>query len=398
MKALETLFDWAFLGVRAALGVVDLVRRFFALALVRITLRVVGLGSLHAALFLCVVWGCLHRVGAGEVGVRERLFGAGGLEQRDHGPGLRASLRWLEAWHHLDRRTHVIAFGVDAGPEGLPALELRTRDGNVASVSASVLYRIRAGEAWRLVAAGLEQSYPGLARQAAAGVLRERLSALDSADFWDTDLRQARTAEVRRELDARLAALFLEVEAIQLGEVTFRAEYEEALAAERSEREGMRVAVAMLNLEQELRGDPSLGEIDTEQELEAEEERLRAEYDRDLEVVRSEALLAIARLEREAESYARLRASEADALHERETARGNLALELAEAERERGRALALEGPEGLVWLACEAAAALRVHRAQLDSRDPRVPSLFDLDALVQQLLGAAAGQSGAEGR
>ena len=385
---LDWLFEVAFWIVQGIVWLVDRLARLAGLAAVRTAARVLGLGVVHAALFLGVAYAFLFRVTAGQVGVRQWQIGRAGVEQRDRAPGLHPGLRWLSAWHLLDARTHVVAFGLEGDPASLPRLELRTRDGNLVSVAATVLYRIRPGEAWRLVADGLKHSYPALAAASAASLLRSELAELGSEDFASTDARQARMSDALPRLNERLAPLHLEAETIQLGDVSFWAEYEKALAEERLARESTRLAAALARLEQAKRGDPSAEELDTSEEIEAEMKRLRAQGERELERLRSAALLEIAGLSREAESYAALRRADADATHERELAAGQLELERAEAARERAQRAALEGEAGRIWLAREAAGRLRVRRAVLNAADPRVPALLDVDAVVRLLLGA----------
>lgn len=381
-RLLERLLDALFAAVRAGLYALDLVGRLARLAPVRTSARVLALGSAHALLFLALTYLFLFRVTAGQIGVRQAQLGESGVEPRDFPPGLHRGLRWLHAWHVLDSRTHVAAFGLSGDAASQPALELRTKDGNLATVAAAVLYRIRPGEAWRLVADGLQASYPALAVAATASLLRSELAELSSDDFASTAARQARMAEALPRLNERLAPLHLEAETIQLGDVYFWAEYQKALDEERFARESARLNAALARLERERRGDPSREEID------AEEKRLRAQSERELEGLRSATLLEIARIRSAAESHALLQRSEADATHERELAAGRLVLDRAETERELGLATALHGEAGRIWLAREAAGKLVVRKALLNASDPRLPPILDLDGITRLLLGA----------
>jgi hypothetical protein len=54
-------------------------------------------------------------------------------------------------------------------------------------------------------------------------------------------------------------------------------------------------------------------------------------------------------------------------------------------KRLRLEALTSEG--GRIWLAREAAKQLKVDQVWLDSRDPNVPSMLDLDEMTNLLLG-----------
>jgi len=246
-----------------------------------------------------------------------------------------------------------------------------------------VVYRIKSGEAWKLVADGLENAYRELAQQTSESVLRSHLAQLDSDAFASTDARNARMAEALPELNAKLAPLHLEAEAIQLQGIAFYAEYEKARETERLKREEARRNEALTRLEQARSGDVSA------EEIEAEEKRIQAEGERELAGLRATSALEIARLGAEAESAASELRSTADATYEAEVAEGELALARTEAERELSQGAALTGEAGRVWLAREAASRLKVRHVELNASDPRVPAVLDLDAMVRLLLGAA---------
>lgn len=378
---LERVLDLCFALARALTWAFALVGHALRGRAMRRILRVGGLGVLHAGLFLCVCFLFFQRVTPGQVGVRSDQLGSRGVDAGDRGPGLHAGLRWIQAWHLLDGRLHVAGFGLPADPDGAPALELRSRDGNLVTITAAVVYRIRPGEGWRLVAAGLEHSYASLARAAAESVLRAELAGLSSAELADSNARSACAARAQAELAQRLGPLFLQAEAVQLHSVDYWAEYEKALGQERFARESARLSQALARLEAEKRGDT------TAEAIEAEEKRLRAEGDRRLEDLRSQALLDIARVDTAARGEAARLRSTADVEHERDLAAGTLALERAQAERERALGAVLAGDGGRLWFAREAARSLKIGAARLDASDPRLPPLVDLDAWVALFLG-----------
>jgi regulator of protease activity HflC (stomatin/prohibitin superfamily) len=377
----ERGLDGLFALVRAALWLFEGVGRCAQHRVVRSAARIAVVGAGHALIFLGISFLFFQRITPGQIGVRQDQLGADGVEARDYGPGLHRSLRWLQDWRRLDARLHVAAFGLPGDSNSAPALALRTTDGNLVSVCAAVVYRIRPGEAWRLVADGLEGSYAQLARDAAASLLRSELAQLSSEDFASTDVRQGRMVAALERLNETLRPLHLEAETIQLHDVGFWGEYEKALEQERFARESTRLNESLARLESEKRGDSTAEEID------ALEKRIRADGDRRLETLRSRALLEIARIDAEAESYAVLTRSAADGEYERNLAEGALAVARTEAARERTQGEILSGEAGRIWLAREAAGGLKLKRARLDAADQRVPPLVDLDAWVRLWIG-----------
>lgn len=384
-RFMDRALDGLFALVRAGLWVFEGLGRLVRLAPLRRVTRIVAIGAAHAVVFLAVSYLFLFRITTGQVGVRQSQLGTAGVEQRDRGPGMHPGVRWLHAWHVLETRTHIASFGIAGDESSRPALELRTSDGNMVTISATVLYHLRAGEASKLVADGLESAFENLAAEASESLLRSELSELSSDDLASTEVRQARMAEALKRLDERLAPLHLEAETIQLHEVRFWTGYEKALEQERLARESARLAQALTRLEDARRGDR------TAEEIEAEEKRLRAEGERDRAELSARTKLEVTRVASEAATRASELRSEADLAYEREVAAGKLALDRADATRDQAMAEALSGEAGRVWLAREAASKLKFDKALLNASDPRLPPLLDLDAMVRLLLGGAPG-------
>ena len=98
--------------------------------------------------------------------------------------------------------------------------------------------------------------------------------------------------------------------------------------------------------------------------------------------------MAVAKILAEAEVYDKTTRARADADYETLVADGNLAIAKAEALRDelRNRALATRG--GRILLAKQAAENLRLESVTLNSNDPAVPTVLDIGALVDLLIGS----------
>ena len=351
------------------------------LPVVRYGVRVAGLTLGLAALALGGGWLLLERVEPTSIGVRQARFG-GGLEERDFEPGLHVGLRPFDSWYFLDARTHIVAFAHRSDGGSDPMLRVRTKDGNVARVAASVPYRIRAGEGHRLVAKGLRTTYPELVRATVKKTLLVEFAHLSSDDLCDTDTRTARVRETLPKLNQALAEYHVEAESIELRMVFFPQEYEQTLQKKQLSRQLGLLAEA----EKELKDAERLvGQV--EMEIEGAVQVLHAERKQEIARIVADHQKEIAPIQARTVAYKETRAAEAQAEYDRLVAEGEIALHEAEAERTGLLAAAYASPGGRLYLAREAAHRLRVKEVTLDSNDPRVPSMLDLDELVRLLVG-----------
>jgi len=210
-----------------------------------------------------------------------------------------------------------------------------------------------------------------LANQALEARLARECAELEHALALELAAEQrthaAALADLAAERSAVEQAQALERQAV---EVELEVAFDEARAAAEAAVEARRLAVEL-----------AAGE------LLAAERALTLELDGALEEERLEHGAARAAVEREAAHYAGERALAAEVEHARLAREGGAALELARAEEDRLQAEAYATPAGRLLLARRAARNLNFRRVALDARDPRVPSLFDLDALVALLVG-----------
>jgi SPFH domain / Band 7 family len=340
------------------------------------------LGGLVGAAAVGLGAACLERVPPGVVAVRLRKLGGQGVVERDYGVGLHLGFPGRDQWHRLRAGVHVINFAWASEGGSQPMLEVATKDGEAVSVAVSVLYRIRAGEAWELVATGLKNDYPRRATAIARRVLLEELGQLTTEGFSSTDVRAAARAAARERLDLELAASHLQVLDLRFGSVFFDSGYEKKM-----QEKQLAAQVEQTNISIEARKRQELEYQQRQHEMAEQERALREE-------VRSAFLARHLDLERQVgevgggaeDTAARLR-FEARAEAERLVVVGELALTRAEAEREGARNEALSGAGGRLYLAREAARRLRFAGITLDARDPATPNPLDLDRLLPLLIG-----------
>ncbi|MFO1011130.1 MAG: SPFH domain-containing protein [Planctomycetota bacterium] len=360
-------------------------RSAFARAAGRLALRgarIGALGAFLAALAFGVGALGLHRVAPGTIGVLQVDFGGRGIVPRDYESGLHWSLAGWHSWHAIDGRTRMLSYGWSGEPADAEHLKVRTKDGNFVRVGLAVPWRVKRGEAHRLVEEGLKSTYVERLRAAVEKTLTSELGTLSTEDFRDTDARNACLSAALPKLNADLAPLHVEAECVLVELFRFNPEYE--IRQQQVQLEALQTIVddtkrAIAAEEKKI----DLSQRETER-LEAE---LRIELQRaidgesDAGRARIEAVLA------EGRAYDQTRKAAATAEFERLVAAGEREVAQADAARVAAENERLASRGGRWLLARRAAENLHVKEVLLDSNDPRSPSLFDLDALVRRFVG-----------
>jgi regulator of protease activity HflC (stomatin/prohibitin superfamily) len=354
--------------------------------LLRVGWRTLRVGTL-VALLVCAAlgagWLCFARVPAGHVGVRQRNFGGAGLDPQDHAPGLVWCVRGLHSLHLLETRTQVLAFAWESEGGSWPSLDVRTSDGNTVNVSVALPFRVRRGEAHQLVAEGLKLAYPLRVKSATEKVLLEELGLLSSEQLMRTDLREERMAHALERLRPILGQFHVEAEALLVTQVLFKGEYEKKLQQQQltlQEAQLHRAATAVEEAKKKV-------EL-FEQQSEAGVQQILADWDGRIQQRYLEGQRGIVAVQAEARFYDKTRRAEADAQCSRLVAEGERALAQAEAQKLELVNQTYGSAGGRVMLARRAAENLNIRSVTLNSNDPRVPSILDLDDLAQRLLGA----------
>lgn len=347
---------------------------------------VVGIFGI-AILGLILVTLLFERVPPATIGVKQVQWGGGsGIVDEDYDVGFRWGVTGYHKWYYLDRRTHFLLFSGSTQrvtESERPALEIRTKDNNLAQVDVTITYRIKDGEAHKIVKEGLTGYYRNRVTSTVESVLREELAQLTSEAFTSTDVRMDRAAGTIPILTEALAPFFVEPLDLLIRAVRFPPEYEAKLQQKQLTQQKALLAQAMEKVENQ---EQITGVISKETEAIAKEQR--AGWDKRLQDERSNNKILIAQIRADAEVYSRTTTSEADADYETSIAEGELALAKAEAVRNDLRNKALDTVGGRILLAMQAAENLRIEEVTLNSNDPAVPIVLDIDAMTKLLLGS----------
>ncbi|QDV05030.1 hypothetical protein Poly30_05250 [Planctomycetes bacterium Poly30] len=318
-----------------------------------------------------------------EIGVIQRDWGGeAGIVPEDLGPSKRFVVPGVRTLHRLDRRIHFARFGMESEGNGFPSLELRTPDDLEVRVGASVPYRIIEGSGHRLVEEGIRSTYPDLARAAIERVLLDALGSLRREEWSSVAARERVRTTALIGIRAALAPFHLEPLDLQISSTWFPPEFEVEMMEQKLLEQRI-LTDAML-----ARRDERNYELLTEQEIVGSLEAARAaELDFEIEQERIGLRAEVREVESAASQYAFERKTAASNLYEKALTTGRLKLDEAEALREQLLNEALESEGGRVMVAREAASNLKFTTVKLDANNPNVPSVLDLDALIELLLG-----------
>ena len=344
------------------------------ISLAALVLMALGVGGL---------WAFSHRVPAGSIGVRQANWGGSGVTEADLVQGIRFSMPLRDQWYHLDAGTHTAVFAWESEGGNEPMLQVATRDGEAVDVAVTVPYRIREGEAHQLVANGLHSDYPMRAHAILRRVLQEELSQLSAQDFADPDRRVEAANTAHERLGAELGEVHLEPLAVLISTVLFTGAYEKKMLEKQLASQTLRTNASVH--ERSLQED-ALTDVTTS--LKAAEDVRRTEWETTIDTARLAGEAAVREVQESAKRFALETEIDAKNQFERAKADSALALQRVEDLREKLTHEALESAGGRVPLAREAAANLKISKVTLNSNDPSVPTVLDLDALVEMLLGA----------
>lgn len=353
----------------------------------RPALRVAVLALLIGGASVFAAKSFVHTVPVGSIGVRQSTFGGAGVAQEDFGAGLHTQLWGRDEWLTLPAGTHLISFaGPKEGGSHAP-LEVATLEGESCQVNVIVPYRIAEGRGWKLVADGLRMDYPGRAVAICRRVLLEELGRLSAEDYANPDARRAGEERAMERLTAELGATHLAPLDVRIGTVLFNPTYEKKmLEAQLGRQEALAgVAIEQRAEEQRLR-------MLEQQKIDDRTEELHAGFALQREALADASEEAIASAQREAAQYAARIHSETEVALLSLKNEGELALVAAEDLKRSLFDAALESEGGQLHVARAAAENLKFGRVTLNSNDPRVPSVLDLDELVGLLMGGRAGQ------
>lgn len=325
------------------------------------------------------------RIHPWEFGVKQNLL-AKEIVANDFGTGFALRIPGLHQWHRMDRRTHFVTFSDQDVRTALgtnrPALEIRTKDNNLATYDLSVTYKIIEGRAHKIVMERRKDIYRERVLATVESVMREELAQLASEEIFSTEARLAVAQTALERLREELQEFHCIPDQVLIRAIRFPAGYEARLQEKQLTYQKRELAESQRKVE-----DQRAITLTKAAEIGAAEKELRGDWDKKLQTAQSENEVTIAGIRAEANIYDQETRARASARYEISMANGNLQIEKAEALRNELRNKALDTTGGRIYLAQQAAQNLNFRSVTLNSNDPRVPSVIDISAMVRLLVG-----------
>lgn len=305
---------------------------------------------------------CLVRIEPWEIGVRRSL--TGGVDSQDFSFGYNFSLPLFHSYYRLPRTLLYLDYNDESGAEQ-KSLEVRTSGNNVIFVDVTIPYRIKEGEAWKIVHEGFMDTYRVKVQSTATGILRETVAEMTNLDIYHTDKRQQTADHILPKLNAALAQYHVVADRVVIRAIRFRPEYEQKL-------QDKQYFIVQGRLDEAMRKESiAIQETETfEKTIDKEVALKREEWNEKIEKLRTQYELEIAAIEAEAVQYDRKQRSEADAAYSTAEAEGDLAEAKAEALGEKLKSAALASKAGQTYSAITAAENFKLGKIELNSNDP----------------------------
>ncbi len=337
------------------------------------------------------------RIPPATIGVKQALWSEGGFDAKDYGTGLAWGISGYHRWHYLPTQTQFLHFADGAKGAELtmrrgesplvfedwePAVELRTRDNNTVSIDVTITYRIIRGEGHLILKDSLKNAYRDRVRSQVKGVLRDELAQLTSEEYQSTEIRVKRAQETKVVLAEVLKIYHVEPLQVFIRRVHFPSDYEQKLQEKQylSQRKLLDTALTLQAVEQTI--------VAKYQKQTGNAVKIKTQdWEKRIQTKESEVQVLIAEINATAQVYAAETRAKGEAERDIAIANGRLAIEKAEALRDRLRNEALDTQGGRIKLALDAVDNLHIPKVTLNSDDPSVPMLLDLDQMTRLLVG-----------
>lgn len=323
-------------------------------------------------------------------GIKQHLFGKGGVVQQVYPTGFHFCFKAVYRWHMIDSRTHVVHFtGSEQQNNTMSnisvrsSLPIRTKDNNTAYIDVSVLYKVVPESAFEIVNDGLMSSYKDRAISTIEGILRSQLASLTSEQYQITQERVELQGKIVPILNEQLARFHLTCERILIRRLGFPTEYEKKLQDKQLQRQLSRLEEALQRRAEEEKDTKGL-----EERIEALVQIKESEWNKELKGLEAENKVKIAEVVGKALNYVKKVEAEGDRAYIEAKAEADLLLQKEKAYRIEGVTAALNGPGGDIYNVMKAIKGLNFSEIILNSNKENAVNPLDIKKLLDLLMPA----------
>ena len=330
-------------------------------------MRIPILNYIAVTIGLAAMTGCT-RIKPDEIGVLTQNIGGGeGIVKQDFIPGYHRNLWPFHTWHRFPSTVQLIRFGKDSAGDPLTMggepLQITSTDGDHVVMTADVLYRIKEGEAHRILQEiGADQRYREFVRGLAQDATRVLFGKLHTEAFYTEESRETVRREAVTLLTNRLKERGIELIDLLVEGVEFDQNYENLIKLKK---------LADQRVELERARSKAAGERGKVSKIVAESAVKIAKMEREAEIEiarrNTELSLQIGGLKAEAEKYSVSIIADAGLVKSQSEAEGQKLLKQAEADGTRRMNDALAGDGGHNYIALEAAKKINISEVAFPS-------------------------------
>ncbi|MFC1601138.1 SPFH domain-containing protein [Candidatus Sumerlaeota bacterium] len=316
---------------------------------------------------------CVQKVAIDQVGVRTNQL-RNAVEQKDLGPGFHWIIPGVHRLDLLDPTWHFLELS------DKDSLKLRGADQYLTEIEITVVYRVRPGQAHRiLIDIGMGDAFEDRIKNMAFKQAWDVLAELNTPEFYNAEKRAIQAEKVKTKMnDALVAAKWpLDIAAVLIRNIRFDETFEERLLKKQLLDQEKLLNVALTQYQEQLK-ETQLIERDTDYKVIA----IGQELQREIVNLQAETKATIANIH----ATSRLEADTAIALADRyqreQVAKGELLKTQAQAEGDQAINKAYEGAGGQMYLVKKMIENIELGTIEINTN---VTNPFDVEQLLNML-------------
>lgn len=284
---------------------------------------------------------CVEKVEIDKVGVRSNLM-TQSVEKDDLKPGFHWAIPTMHRIDVLDPTWQFLTL------DNQKALRLRGADQYLTEIDISIIYRIKPGQAHRVITLiGMGETFKTRIEDVAKKLAWDVLAELNTEDFYNAHRRARQADKVRDEMNTALAQREwpMEVKSVLIRDVRFDQAFEDRLLEKQLLDQKKLLNVSLKTEQQELMKTQLI-----EKETEAMVIAIEQEREREIVNVRAETNAQIAEIHATSRLEAESMIAEAERYMREKTAEGELLKTQAQAEGDKAINEAYQGFGGQTYL------------------------------------------------